>query len=393
MGKHKKKRQQDNHRMVIVKIQGISGVKRDLLHYEADQGRKLINAAIATMYFYGPEVKISTAGQGYLMNWAVHRAKGSVKSKLTLEQQEGHHKSIPYSSRKETFGRIRWESASKHFNLCIQCSHAYGGERAKPFYVLAKSFSHLNNMIKQGWVMSKYCTVYFDHTDSEWYAEVYLSKPVNISSPKKRSIGVDVGVNKITASSEGRKGNSLVKRLKYLRKAASEWQRQLALAKNKKDEKLVTHLESQLKNNKGNQKSIVKQLLDKEAKLLIARCLATSSNLIIEDPKVLANLKLRSYLVRWAKNYFAKRILVLGREASVFVLSVNPKYTSQTCNKCGWQARQNRNKERFCCVKCGHIDHADINAAKNLAWKGQQSVDTKIVPSLIKKGIINIQVP
>jgi transposase len=241
--------------------------------------------------------------------------------------------------------------------------------------------------LNQGWIMSPYVTVYFDPTDGEWYAEVYLSKPANIASPKKQSIGVDVGVNKITASSEGRKGNSLIKRLKYLRKAASERQRQLALAKNKKDDNLVKHLESQLKKNKGNQKSIVKELLDKEAKLLIACCLATSSNLIIEDPKVLANLKLRSYLVRWAKNYFAKRILVLGREWSVFILPVHPAYTSISCNKCGWQARQNRIKERFYCVKCGHSDHADINAAKNLAWKGQQSVDQNIIPSLQKKGL------
>lgn len=52
------------------------------------------------------------------------------------------------------------------------------------------------------------------------------------------------------------------------------------------------------------------------------------------------------------------------------LLKVNPAYTSQTCAVCGHVAAENRRGERFECVACGHADHADVNAAKNILAAG-----------------------
>ena len=47
--------------------------------------------------------------------------------------------------------------------------------------------------------------------------------------------------------------------------------------------------------------------------------------------------------------------------------SVNPAYTSQACNKCHHITKENRKSQsKFVCVKCGHTDNADMNAAKNI---------------------------
>ena len=54
-----------------------------------------------------------------------------------------------------------------------------------------------------------------------------------------------------------------------------------------------------------------------------------------------------------------------GKSGKVFV-KVNPKYTSQKCNVCGYIDASNRAQEKFICLSCGHMAHADINAAKNL---------------------------
>ena len=52
-----------------------------------------------------------------------------------------------------------------------------------------------------------------------------------------------------------------------------------------------------------------------------------------------------------------------GRE----FVRVPAAYTSQTCNACGHIAKENRKSQsEFCCVHCGHSDHADTNAAKNI---------------------------
>ncbi len=49
---------------------------------------------------------------------------------------------------------------------------------------------------------------------------------------------------------------------------------------------------------------------------------------------------------------------------------VNPAYTSQSCNACGFTDPGNRNDRKFECVACGHADHADLNAARNILTSG-----------------------
>ncbi|MEV0406126.1 transposase [Actinoallomurus sp. NPDC050550] len=49
------------------------------------------------------------------------------------------------------------------------------------------------------------------------------------------------------------------------------------------------------------------------------------------------------------------------------VEKVNPAYTSQICHACGHCAAENRESQAvFRCRACGHTDHADVNAAKNI---------------------------
>jgi putative transposase len=53
------------------------------------------------------------------------------------------------------------------------------------------------------------------------------------------------------------------------------------------------------------------------------------------------------------------------------VVLVDPRHTSQTCSACGHLAAENRPSQAvFVCVACGHGEHADINAAKNIRARG-----------------------
>ncbi|MEU7863270.1 transposase [Nonomuraea sp. NPDC049141] len=57
----------------------------------------------------------------------------------------------------------------------------------------------------------------------------------------------------------------------------------------------------------------------------------------------------------------------LEHKAPGRVQTVNPRYTSQTCNACKHIARESRESQApFLCVACGHQDNADVNAAKNV---------------------------
>ncbi|MGI5326195.1 RNA-guided endonuclease InsQ/TnpB family protein [Actinomadura nitritigenes] len=56
-----------------------------------------------------------------------------------------------------------------------------------------------------------------------------------------------------------------------------------------------------------------------------------------------------------------------ARSTGTEVVLVNPAYTSQTCNRC-WHvdAKSRKSQAAFECTACGHRDHADVNAAKNI---------------------------
>ena len=53
------------------------------------------------------------------------------------------------------------------------------------------------------------------------------------------------------------------------------------------------------------------------------------------------------------------------------VIYVDPRFTSQQCRVCGHTAKDNRDSQSvFRCASCGHEDHADANAAKNILARG-----------------------
>ncbi|GAA4601596.1 hypothetical protein GCM10023195_04280 [Actinoallomurus liliacearum] len=57
----------------------------------------------------------------------------------------------------------------------------------------------------------------------------------------------------------------------------------------------------------------------------------------------------------------------LEQKAPGRVEKIRPAYTSQTCHACGHRAAENRESQAvFRCRACGHVDHADVNAAKNI---------------------------
>ncbi|MFG1689387.1 RNA-guided endonuclease InsQ/TnpB family protein [Nonomuraea sp. NPDC049269] len=61
-----------------------------------------------------------------------------------------------------------------------------------------------------------------------------------------------------------------------------------------------------------------------------------------------------------------------ARYTGTCVITVNPAYTSQTCNVCMVVDRKSRESQAaFRCTSCGHTEHADVNAAKNILTAGR----------------------
>jgi IS605 OrfB family transposase len=73
---------------------------------------------------------------------------------------------------------------------------------------------------------------------------------------------------------------------------------------------------------------------------------------------------------RWG--LFARRLSEKATLAGVVVVKVNPVNTSRRCHACGHVAAENRKSQAvFGCVVCGHVAHADVNAALNILAAGR----------------------
>ncbi|MGP3917843.1 RNA-guided endonuclease InsQ/TnpB family protein [Nonomuraea sp. 10N515B] len=62
-----------------------------------------------------------------------------------------------------------------------------------------------------------------------------------------------------------------------------------------------------------------------------------------------------------------------ARYTGTSIRVVDPAYTSQTCSNplCGTvDAKSRESQADFRCTSCGHVEHADVNAAKNIKARG-----------------------
>jgi len=76
--------------------------------------------------------------------------------------------------------------------------------------------------------------------------------------------------------------------------------------------------------------------------------------------------------VSWAYFDLEEKLKYKALENNQKVITVNPKYTSQTCPKCGHIESTNRNKSKhiFCCKNCGYTSNDDRIGAMNLYRMG-----------------------
>ncbi len=81
------------------------------------------------------------------------------------------------------------------------------------------------------------------------------------------------------------------------------------------------------------------------------------------------------------------KIKSVADKLGLHFVEVDPKNSSRQCRKCGYIDSKNRNKERFFCLECNHLEDSDIQAAKNLLNRGlkQLGISQFQLPSVRRK--------
>lgn len=82
----------------------------------------------------------------------------------------------------------------------------------------------------------------------------------------------------------------------------------------------------------------------------------------------------RNMLNQWPFSQLQEYTAYKAARNGIRIMMVDPAYTSQKCNRCGYVDARNRNHARFDCLRCGHSDNADHNAALNIRDKAIQNL-------------------
>ena len=77
------------------------------------------------------------------------------------------------------------------------------------------------------------------------------------------------------------------------------------------------------------------------------------------------------------------KIKSVADKLGLHFVEVNPKNSSRQCRKCGYTDKENRNKERFFCVQCNHLEDSDIQASKNLLNRGLKQLGINLNQLLV----------
>jgi len=82
------------------------------------------------------------------------------------------------------------------------------------------------------------------------------------------------------------------------------------------------------------------------------------------------NVANKRKLHSWTFAQLNSFIVYKAQERGITVVKIDPRHTSQTCSRCGYQHRSNcRSQSLFLCRKCGYCINADLNTALNIREK------------------------
>lgn len=252
------------------------------------------------------------------------------------------------------FGRLKFNFERKQMEKYFDGTWKFG--TAKLIYKLKKWFLHIP-MTKE-------------------FPELYFGDIHHV-------VGIDLGINFLATTYDshgkthfynGRKTKHKRGQYKSLRKKLQSHQTPAARSRLKqtgqRENRYVTDVNHQ----------VTKALVEKYPK---------GTLFVLEDLSGIRNATEKVHVhnryisVSWAFHQFRTMLEYKAQLNGQIVIVVDPKYTSQTCPKCGHVEKGNRNHKThtFCCKNCRYKSNDDRIGAMNLHRKGIETLAEIGVPS------------
>ncbi|GAA4565062.1 RNA-guided endonuclease InsQ/TnpB family protein [Planotetraspora kaengkrachanensis] len=203
--------------------------------------------------------------------------------------------------------------------------------------------------------------------DGKWLLIATCDVPDTDVTEPDTFLGVDLGIANIATTDDGERHSG--KHLNAVRHRNRELRRRLQAKRTKSAKRL-------LKARRRKESRFARDVNHVISKSIVTEAARTGRGIALEDlsgirERVRLRKPQRVTLHSWSFHQLGQFIAYKAGRAGVAVVYVNPAYTSQGCSACGHIDKCNRpNQETFACTSCGFAEHADVNAARNIALRG-----------------------
>ncbi|MER6175799.1 transposase [Streptosporangium sp. NPDC001681] len=205
------------------------------------------------------------------------------------------------------------------------------------------------------------------YRDGMWFLIATCDVPDRPVAAPDGFLGVDLGIANIATTSGGVRHSG--KGLNAVRHRHRELRRRLQAKQTKSAKRL-------LKRRRRAEARFAANTNHTIAKQIVTEAARTGQGIALEDlqgirDRVRLRKPQRVTLHSWSFHQLGRFIAYKAARAGVALVYVDPAYTSQACSACGHVDKKNRpDQAGFACTSCGFAEHADVNAARNIASRG-----------------------
>jgi len=201
------------------------------------------------------------------------------------------------------------------------------------------------------------------YRDGEWYLHLGFRKPNGTETTTENGtvLGVDLGVNEIAVTSTARF---------FSAGELNHKRREFERVRGALQECGTRNAHRTLEAVSGREDEYVKHVLHSVANGIIEEALRYDCDGIVFEKLdgIRDRLPEAAWHSEWAFDRFYEYVEYKAEPEGLFVDTTNPKNTSKRCAECGYIHDDNRpSRDWFECQQCGNQNHADYNAAKNVA--------------------------
>lgn len=200
-----------------------------------------------------------------------------------------------------------------------------------------------------------------------WYLYATCEVPEPAVFEPDGFLGVDLGIANIATTSDGERECG---------KALNQVRHRNRRLRGKLQKKGTKSARRRLRALSGREARFAADVNHRISKGIVTEAQRTSRGVALEDlggirERVRLRKPQRVTLHSWSFHQLGAFVSYKARRAGVPLVHVDPAYTSQGCSSCGHVDRRNRpNQSTFRCTSCGFAEHADVNAARNIAQRG-----------------------